>query len=140
MMPVLENDPDMLIHHPTAPTSVANAAPSTSTSTNTPGVLMDTSNTITHDVPQPSAIFTQDHTYGTEIGGHAKHHQQGVVAPRAHHVQLSVDLSHAMLNSQSDPNLFGIHAVPRAQDYGYDDYMHNCNLTHAIQSFYSNCS
>lgn len=143
MLPVLENDPDTLVHHRTDPTSVANAAPSTSTSTNTPGVLMDTSNnTITHDVLQPSAMFTQNHTYGAENSGHGKHHQQGVVAP-SHHVQLSVDLNHAMLNSQSDPNLFGIHAVPRTQDYGYDDNMHTCvtwhmQLNHFIAGF--NCS
>ena len=137
-IPVLENDPEALAHDPALPTSAANAAapsspPHACSGTNTPGVLMDTSNNIkeglSHGVLQPKTIFLQGHPHGTENegytcnraaqkdatefsslslncrGGKADHHLQGVVAP-SHCMQITRDLSHVMLNSQSDPTLF----------------------------------
>ena len=156
-VPLLENDPEALTHDPTFPTAAANASPSSSSPlacgiTNTPGVLMDTSNDVrvglAQGLLQPKTVCMPGHTQGAENegytcssapqkdcvkfnafslncdrgGGIAERHQLGGVGP-SQHLQFTRDLSHVMLNSQSDPNLFRTNTVLQkfsAQEYGYE--------------------
>ena len=110
---------------PTIPTITVNAALPLTTSANgvsTPGALMDTSNNVKagvdHSGLQPKASVLQDHPRGAENEGYevsalsaacgcagaGQLVQQGVMVAASH---IRADLSHVMLNSQSDPSLFG---------------------------------
>ena len=131
--PAVDNGMVAIASKPTIPTITVNAALPLTTSANgvsTPGALMDTSNNVKagvdHSGLQPKASVLQDHPRGAENEGYpcssvqstevsapsavygcagaGQLVQQGVMVAPSH---IRADLSHVMLNSQSDPSLFG---------------------------------